>query len=300
MIRHEPESTSEIARAACIAAVTVESAVYGEWRPAPRRTAFADVAMGLRVDRVLKGGDSIAAGSLVNIVARVYEFRTTRITALPGAWSKLKPQPGVEAVLFAKDAKSVDPRAILAGDNTFLAAPAATALPDVELALAAGMPALNLAALLADAAGGRARFGFLFARYVASRLKEFFYGNPAGFQAVLKEAENPETSDIFRRIVYMEAYQQLMSFDPAPPAFLIRLIWGSLRSITSGIGQSFAQPVLEVMLPNLLGLQGGLRRKSARELFAMAPAVLQQTSELVEGNPGLPGRERILQWLRGA
>lgn len=224
MIRYEKRSTSEILRASSIAAVTVESAQYGEWQPAPRRTAVSNVALRLHIDRVFKG--DLVEGQSVETTVPVYEHRSSRWGALQGVWSPAKPAAGVRLVVFSSAVPTGAPDSTRFSDeHTFLVSPFEEGAGDVECAIQAGMPELSVPMLLTAVRERRATWGLLFARYVSTRMIETLFISPAGFAAILKEAEAPETAEVFRRVVYMAAFRHMMAFDPAPSAFLARLIW---------------------------------------------------------------------------
>lgn len=49
-------------------------------------------------------------------------------------------------------------------------------------------------------------------------------------------------------------------------------------------------------MPNMLGMQGGLTKKTAREVFAAAPAIQQHNVEMLRTCGDVLGSDRILAW----
>ena len=295
MLRYDPDSTSELLRAKYILLVVFDSISFGPWTPdgemLESRVGKADV----RIERVLKGEIEIRPKSAQPISLKVWRNEGPRFVAVPGVWSDYEIAPGAAFVVFSQ-ACGAEAKALLVEPCAFAVRPADAALAEVELVseLAPETPLPDLAAQLT---ARPELVTSLSARYVAARLRELLFGDLAGFDRILSEAENPKAAPVFRRTVITEAFDDLMMLDPAEPAFLARLIWGSVRMFGSGAEPALASRTLETYAPNLLGLEGGLSTKNARDVFADANEKRQETATILRGNTQLPGRERLLAWL---
>ncbi len=293
---YDPDSTSELLRAKYILLVVVDSISFGAWEPGEPMLVSRTGTARVRIERVLKGDLPIAPDTVLAIALTTYRNEGPRFVAVPGVWSNCEIVSGAKFVVFAM-AGGKDAAALLTEPYAFDVEPAATALAEVELVLQLATHDTRLPTLLAALAARRETFAVLTARYVAARLRELLFSDASGFSAVLAEAEGPSAQPVFRRIVISEAYDDLMMLDPAPSVFTARLIWGSVRMFASGIAPEFATRVLETYIPNLLGLEGGLPRKSAASIFELAPRPRQELETILRSHGQLPGRERLLAWL---
>jgi hypothetical protein len=297
MLPYDPQSTSELLRASHIVVVAIESAAFGNLEPGGVMLERRDVRATLRIERVFKGELTVPPDGVVDVAFQVFENSGPRYVAVPGIWSPHQVAPRAHFVIFSAAGSSKDAVAVLSEPSAFRVEPAETAAPEIESVLRSATPGKRLPELIAELAGSQKSFTHLFARYVAWRLRELLFDDLSGFSAVLGEAENSGTSAVFRRIVITEAYDDLMMLDPAPPAFIARLLWGSVSAIASGPGGDIGSRVLGTYVPNLLGLEGGLARKSAADVFENAEKQRQELEEILRNNPQLPGGPRLLTWL---
>ena len=299
MIRHQPESTSEILRATDIILVRLGHLTLGPPQPGGDFLVVREVHAELNIEQILKGSLPKDRTQVVNLVFSVYANEGSRFTALPGIWSHQTISEGAQFVLFSI-AGSNDPAQVLSEPQCFRCETAEEAMPDIGRASLEDTPGLTLAKLVIRSATERASFKSLFARYVAWRLREVVMANSLeDFDSILAVAESPETNDVFRRILVTEAYDLLMMLDPAPNTMLARLIWGSIRLIATENGEPMRELVLQTLLPNLIGLEGGLVRKHAPDVFAGADVQRREVEEILSARQEFPGRDQIIQWLHG-
>jgi hypothetical protein len=296
MLPFNPESTSELLRARHIMLVAIESARFGEWRPSGEMLRCREVSAQLRVERVLKGQLELPASGVVESTFEMCENHGPRFVAVPRIWSGYEIRPGAHFVVFSL-AGPTNPVDVLGEPSAFRVEPAENAIGEIEALLGVATPEKSLPLVVEELAHRRRSFTHLFARYVAWRLRELLYSDPSGFSVVLDEAENLETSHIFSRIVTIEAYDDLMMLDPAPPVFIARLMLGSLRLLASGRAADFGSRILATYIPNLLGIEGGLERKTATAVFESAPEQRQELARILRGLADLPGRDTLLTWL---
>jgi hypothetical protein len=296
MLPYDPDSISELLRAKYIFLAVFDSIAFGPWAPDGEMLESRVGEAQVRIGRVLKGEIETAEEAALSISLKTWRKAGPRFVAVPGVWSKCQIAPGAAFVVFSR-ACGGGLAALLVEPCAFAACPADAALSEVELILELATPETRLPDLVTALTARPEILTTLSARYVAARLRELLFGDLAGFNRVLSEAENPKAPAIFRRIVISEAYDDLMMLDPAGPAFIARLIWGSVRMFGSGTAPDFASRVLETYIPNLLGLEGGLARKNASGVFAEVKEQRQEMAAILRGNTQLPGRERLLAWV---
>lgn len=296
MLPYDPQSTSEMLRAKYILLAVIDSISFGAWEPdesmLERRVGNARV----RIERVLKGEIETVPDEVLTITIATWRNAGPRFVAVPGVWSECEIGAGAAFVVFSSACRG-DVAALLAEPCAFTVRPADGALAEVELISELATPETRLPDLVAELAARRETLTLLSARYVAARLRELLFSDPSGFHNVLSEVENPAAHTVFRRIVISEAYDDLMMLDPAAPVFIARLIWGSVRMFGSGTAPEFASRVLETYIPNLLGIEGGLSEKRAKDIFEHAKGPREEMETILRSRTELPGRERLLAWL---
>jgi hypothetical protein len=296
MLPYDPDSTSEILRARYILLAVIDSISFGEWEPDQPMLERCTGNARIRIERLLKGEIATAPDRVFTVEVTIWRNAGPRFVAVPGVWSECGIGAGAAFVVFSSACRA-DPAALLTEPCAFAVRPAGSALSEVELISELATPETRLPALVAALAARRDSLTVLSARYVAARLRELLFSDPSGFHSILSEVENPAAKTDFRRIVISEAYDDLMMLDPAVPTFIARLIWGSVRMFGSGTAPEFAGRVLETYIPNLLGIEGGLSKKRARDVFEHAQKSRQETETILRNRTELPGRERILTWL---
>jgi hypothetical protein len=296
MLPYDPDSTSELLRAKYILLMVFDSISFGLWAPDGEMLESRVGKAEVRIQRVLKGEIEIEPESALPISLKTWRNEGPRFVAVPEVWSGYEIAPGAAFVVFSK-ACGVETEALLVEPCAFAVRPADAALAEVQLVSELATPETRLPDLVTRLTARPEILTLLSARYAAARLREVLFGDLAGFDHVLSEAENLKAPAIFRRTVITEAYDDLMMLDPAEAPFIARLIWGSVRMLGSGTEPGFASRVLETYVPNLLGLEGGLSNKRSSDVFADANEKLRETATILRGNTQLPGRERLLEWL---
>jgi len=282
-IRLEPESTSAIRRVTNIVEVTVKTVQASEWRPVTGRLQQRDVQLTAQFEQVFKGRFEEHPSAVVALEIIQSAPRGARVFAVPGAWSGHELTPGARFVIFGIPLES-PVRVELA----------ATAVPDLLRAQRAGSPELSISATLAASASELEDWGYLFAQYLEARLPETFFRQFSDFETFLKTIEAPQLSAVARRIMLAAAYTKLMLFDPAPPLFINRLLATTARVLDAPYGVDLREGVLETYLPNLLGITGGLERKSAHDILAPLPA----EREVIERFVTHANDAAVLAWMK--
>ena len=159
----------------------------------------------------------------------------------------------------------------------------------VELALRAERERWPLGKLLNRAPAGA--LNGLMGEYILERLEDMSFSDPQQFDAALDFLESPDAPALFRQQVLSGIFSQVMNSDPAP-----RVIWGRLAVAGFRIAaltqeQDFRDVLLSTLLPNLLGLTGGLSHKTANQVFQDFPE--DRTKARVQAR----GYEPLKSWL---
>jgi hypothetical protein len=260
-----------------IAIVRILSSQAGDWKPGPRRTKVRKVHLDLRVERTLKG--SAAVGSVVKVDTEQVE-PGPRAVAVPGAWSGKSIAPGTRYVLFGANK--------LAGNDRV---EGIEALPQVELVLQADRQRRPLAELKDEAPPDA--LGTIVGEYVLGRLDEVLYTDAAQFDALLAWLESPTVPAGFRLQVMSSILTRVISADPVPDPFWVRLAVASFRVAGLPNAGSLADSILSTYLPNLLGLTSGATKKTPEQVFGAFP-------EERENARAVAARSEILtKWLEG-
>jgi hypothetical protein len=333
MIRYDPDSNSRIAKATHIVQVRLLRFQAGEWIEPPdyesEATAAPEVAdepedendddesdsavsqeesapleITLPVDRRLV--EALVAPQRIwkgeqdgeSIRERVirftqYRYRNLIRFKLPGVWSEVVLTPGADYIQLL----SAPLAAFLEEPYCFFAASAVDVLRDIELADRSGCPPISFRALLDECITDLPTAGPLFLEYLASRIPETFFDRPVDFDAVFRQIENPAATPRLRWMWLRDIFGWLTLRDPAPPIYIARTVFGSLR-LAQLNDRDLNGALLGVYLPNLLGLTSGLARKSASEAFERIPAARTSSMAILEANPQWPRQELLLDWLK--
>ncbi len=289
MIRFDPNSSSELLRATHIGLVRIETAESSEWEPAGR-IEHRRVLLNVTLLELYKGELREGVGATVLLPLSQRRPAGLRIFAVPGVWSGYELESGALFVLFSVSPLTIAAE-VFAEPSLFRVEPAATAVPDVLLALRGGVPEISLADLIARCNDEMPTWGYLLARYFDARMPEAFFNHFRDFDALMRAVEDPRLSPTATRILLPAAYARLMLYDPAPSVFLHRLLMATERVLQTLRGESLRTAVLETYLPNLLGMTGGLTRKHASEVLAYDRTEFEQFLE--EANAG-----ELLAWVR--
>lgn len=294
MLPHRPESRSEILRAARILHVRVEAARIGDYQPVSPRFQARDVDLDVTLVAVLKGDVPESPGDRLEARVTQTENIGARITAVPGAWSRLEVDPGSEFLVFAQEERGSG-REALVEPACFRVLPADFAAEDVALAAEAGLPELRLADLLARHQGREARFGLLFAGYLVARLPEVFPDHDADLRAVLRVLETPELAASTRFALCSGAVGKFALLRPVAIELMRPFVQNLFRLLAMPEAKGLHGNLVASWIPNLVGVLGGLPKQRAGDIFPSAADRAQAASRL----QGFAGNEpaRLIAWL---
>jgi hypothetical protein len=274
---------SIIRRAGHIYLIRIVSAKPGEWQPAPRRTRTRNVELRVRIEKALKGGGK--PGELTIAVSQT-EPSGPMDVAVPGVWSRQSIDASAEYVVFSDSAS-------LAEKDTLGVRPAREAQADTDLALHSDALGWTLLQGLEHGAGQP--LGPLFVQYASSRLPEILFDDYAQFAGLMTLLEKGAVSASFRLAILEEIFSRFLLTDPAPPRFVARLAAGSLRMI---VGQDLVlrQRLIETLLPNLVGLEGGATPKAASDVLSDYRMDAERARSFLRAERG-NSAARLLVWL---
>jgi hypothetical protein len=263
--------------------IRIISSKPGEWRQSARQTKTRTVQLQIRAEKVLKGDGKPGETS---IMISQTEPSGAMDVSVPGVWSRQSVDPSTTYVVFSKSHS-------LAESETIAVRPAQEALADTNLAIECELGRLTLPQCLEH--GANHPLGILFAEYAAARLPEILFNRYDQFNALMAILEKESVGRLVRETLIEEIFSSFLLADPAPPHFVARLAAGSLRLIVQP-DEKLRQRIVETLLPNLVGLEGGATKKSSAVL-AEYPADAERAKRFLQTEPRAPA-QRILAWLR--
>jgi hypothetical protein len=295
MIRVIPSSPSLILSASHILLIRIERSQAGEWSPAPEGGVQRAVDLDLTLEETLKGETREKPGQQLQVTVRQYGTGTSRIAAVPGVWSYQPIDAGTRLVAFCRSDEDVaaemlrDPRCeALAG--------AESALPGVRLALRAEEEDYPLSALLEQAAPLAASLDAIFVQYLWARYQASDEQDKHALTADL--IEQPDLAYVARAALLGELYSAAVA-DPAyPPKWRRRLVVALFRLLGMEAAAVLHDQVVDLFLPNLLGLADGPTPEPA-EVFREYPGEAASAEAALQGYAGAASAEPLLEWLRG-
>jgi hypothetical protein len=218
-----------------------------------------------------------------------------RIFAVPGVWSDKPLHAGDQYVVFCESASS-RATVVLLESSTLRVAAADEVLADVELALTS--ESFSLPNALRRLQNRRSSVGPLFGEYISARLDEVMFQHADDFDRVMSFLEAPGLPERFRGLVVGNVYSKLLAADPVPLGFASRLAVASFRIVALPDAANLRENLLQTYLPNLVGLEGGARSKSADEVFAAYPRDRDDAEQTLEKYQGDAAASSLLAWLR--
>ena len=247
-------NASTIRNASIIAVVRIDASTAGAWAAGPKQARMRTAEIDLVVERTLKGR---APRQRLHVTVEQSE-PGPRTVVVPGAWSGKSIERGARFVLFSQTdlshADRVEP-------------PESEAT--VKLALNAQESKRPLGEILARAY--HSELNELMGEYILERLDEVLFSDVRQFDALLSFLESPGVPAVFRQQVLSGVFTKVMNADPAPQPFWSRLVVTGFRVAALTQAENFRDTVLSTFLPNLLGLTGGLSRKTADQVFQHFP-----------------------------
>ena len=306
MLLTDEEIESPILLAALVLELQIEAVHAGPWQPEPPRFETCVSEVRFRLLQILKDD----AGALLDVagspgdalerrlVAQITQSRSagSRYIGVPGVWSGHELVPGARLVIFSS-AAGADLAAALDDSHCLGVEPSETALADTRRALPPPQAAVPIGALLSACAPQRHEFGALFAGYVVDRVIETFFDDREGFEQVLATATDATLAPPVALILLRGVGDALLRHEPAPNAFLQRFVMAAAL-VAVYPGQAALRPILlQIYLPNLLGVTGGLGQRPASAIFATDVPARATVRDLLA--QALPEAAALLPWIDG-
>ena len=292
-----PDSPSVILRATHVLAVRIESIRPTPWAPRPEGGVQRNVELNLRLNEVLKGNVAEQAGDPFVVTVGQVGSGSSRIAAMPGVWSNviLEEHVGKDVVLFASTdtrtalqvAKEPGCIQVLSSDE---------ALEDVRTAArieAAQMPFADAMVLARSVA---ARLSFPFIDYIWARQRDALLGHEGAFDQLLTLLEEPSLGRHARGALINAIDEGLGTRSPALAKLTDRYAISLFRLLEMPSVQPFHDNIVEVFLPNLLGLHEATPLRSAAEVFRAYPSEQARGMQALTPYHG-SGADHLKHWL---
>jgi hypothetical protein len=283
MSRVVPASPSIILKATRI--VVVEVRAVGEG---------VESRLDLILRDVLKGTLDASPGMPMSATGRLASPARRELTP-SGPWAAARPVPGATLVVFSS-AASADPRAVLAESAILRVTGAEIVGHDVRRALAldrAGGPLQAHIAAVTEPPPLTALFGeYLMARVAEEKL----HADPDGFASLMTWLEKPERSAALQLSVVQSLTGKVIT-DSAPGRIIDRLALAALRILVVTDDDALAGQLVDTYLPNLLGLEGSLPRRTVATVTSGDADMRARALAAVRRRPASVTRERMSDWL---
>ena len=265
MICFRPDARWEILRAARILRLRVDAFEAGPFRPDPPFVQ-RDVVLMLTLLAVHKGDVQEAPGERIHTQVTQTANATNRHTALPGVWSAIDLDPGLELVAFT-GAEGATAAEALVDPVCFELLPALSAADDVASAEEAGCPELPLAELIGRLERRGASFGPLFAHYLVDRLPEVFPDHAADLDAVLRVLESRDLGPPARFALCSGIVGRFILVGRVPLDMLRRLLASLFRLLTMPEAADLHPNLASTWIPNLVGIEGSMEPVGASDVL---------------------------------
>jgi hypothetical protein len=298
MKRVVSDSPSHVLRATHILLIRIKSVDAGEWMDDP---TTGGVSRSLKVEATLvmmaKGYTKESAGAVILTTIQQFGTGTSRIAAVPGAWSRQKIEPGKEFVTFAVT-DSDDAAEIVRDPACQLAINAGDSLTDVHLAMDTENKPLDLFRAVSIAREAAARISFLFPEYLWAMYSSEALADPNKFDAIASLLEQPRLSQLARGTLISRITTGLTSPEPPPTNQLMRFAIALFHLLAKPEAGSFHENIVGTYLPTVLDL-GNPSRRSADKFFEDRPVEKSRAVQIMNNYRGSQPAAPILTWLRG-
>ena len=295
-----PEPTSVVLEAAHIFLLRIETAQIGEWSTGASGFLERPVALVLELVEVLKGEVEEQPGNRLRLSVTQHSSGSPRKPAAPGVWSNLALDEGTELLAFCRDNADHSAVKLLQGDACLDVLAAQDEVDDVRLALQAESEGLSPAALIAMATPHASEIGYVFTRYLWAKVARPALTDLNTFESLMQFIELPELSLVARWALLNSVYSAVVRLTPPPAKQYSRLVVSMFRLIEVAADPTVTDNIIQVFLPNLLGMQGGLPKKEAVEIFREHPDERPKLEQALRRYQGNASTNDLLTWLSPA
>lgn len=297
MIPFRPQAQSEILRSKIIFSFVVED-IAPNFPIDDMPHGHHPWTLKGKILKINKGALEKSEGSSFETTVSIY-FGPVR-SHPGGLWVNEQPTKGQSWAAFCgPETKSSLPEELLKdkgwGCTVYKLAEVET---DLRLAqeIAADKPALDQALKIARQDFpklGYLYYSFLIETYQDAVLKDF-----RAFESVLELMEDPALSrtNLYTMMSQLETMLTMRDGDPALNRHANRMIVSYFRLLARS-DASDSENLLGTTLPNSVGLEGGMTKRSAAEVFKDYPQDRAAAKKLLEASPHKKRAKVLLQWL---
>ena len=298
-IRAIPSSRSLVLRATHILLIQIVSSQASAWMTDQAASPKRTVRLTVRLEEILKGAVQQPPGSEMSIQVDQIGRPGKRYYAVPGVWSDEPIDPGTRLVAFSSS-PSDQAGVLLVEPSCIKVLLADKYLLDVKLAMQAETDKLTLPGLLKLAQPSAGSLDYVFAEYVVAKFDDSLLQDIDAFRLLMKFIENPTLSTVARSTLLTSVYHKLIAFDPAPMPYVQALTVTMFHLVALPQASALHDNILQVYLPNLLGLSGGgPPRKKAGDVFRGIPEERQKAERALQAYRGKVPADALMRWLRG-
>ena len=288
MIRYLPKSTSPVLKAAQIVAIRVDRVEAQDWGAHPTREAL----LHLTVTEVWKG--ETPPGPVVITVTQNRPIIGGFTIPEPGCWQDGTIAAGQEWIVFSRLASTVSADALAACTQL---APPETAV-DIRIADHIETHGLALPAIVKLVTPGADRIHVTLAHYLRARFGDLRLEDKDNLDAMLNLVATPSLTTPVR-VTLVDAIESYLSSSPAVTAWHIhRLAVAMFALLAVPQALDLREDLIETDLPNLLGLTGGAKKQTAREVFSQWPEERPLAVHALESYAGPADPKPLLAWIK--
>lgn len=290
MIRHLPDSSSLVLKAAQIAQVRVDRVEAPDWDDQVTRQA----RLHLMVTDVWKG--RLSPGPLVLTVTQNRPPDRGPIVSPPGCWQDGRRAAGEYWVVFTRSASEAAAEALAEG-SCLQAAPAEQTAIDVQIAERVESAGLSLPAIVRLVIPGAAKLHVTFAQYLRARFADQRLEKEENLNAVLDLVATPALTTPVR-VTLLDAVESSISSSRAVTDWHFhRLAVAMFGLLSLPQASDLHENLIKTDLPNLLGLIGGARKRPAKAVFEQWPKEGIAAAQALSQYRGPANTKPLLDWI---
>lgn len=292
-----PNPTSVVLEATHILLLRIETAQIGEWSNAESGLLQRSVTLEFELLRVLKGEVDESTGERFTLAVTQHSSGSPRNPAAPGVWSPVPLDEGTDLLAFCKNNASRKVAELLQEHFCLQVLAAQDEVDDVELALEAEAQNLSPTALLVMAEPHASELGYIFTRYLWTKVARHAVDDAKLFEALMSFIETPQLSLITRWSLLSSVNSAITLLNPPPMAQFYRLVISLFRLIAVAGDPSVTNNIIQVFLPNLLGIQSGLLLRKADDVFREYPDERPKVEQILRNYQGGASTNALLAWM---
>lgn len=295
MHRSISDSTSIILRSTHIGLLRIIRAEPQPWENQPGDLRRRAVQLKAQWLETLKGTVSDQSPKPFDATVMQYKTAGPFILPTPGAWSYQDLQPGLEVIIFSRTNQD-SIQAVLADGACELVQPAQTVLTGVRLAMDAIKKGMEIDALLPAARANAADLDEIFCSFFGEYYKDSILDSLQDYDQYLSFLQTPALTPTARSVVLDAVYSAASDIDDDSER-VCRLAAVMFKLVALPEANALHDNIIQVFLPNLIGLSGGARKRSADEVFSRSPEERLSARQTLLRYAGTADPSQLLHWL---